>query len=240
MAKTKVAKRPAKSKKVADVNNATMRNPITDWLRDFITDGDKDSGVKVNGENVLGYAPVWSCVNKIAGHIGYLPVHLYERDREDSKKVRKYDEHVSYYAIASEPNPYMTSQTFKECIASDSLIYGNGRAWIQRDGRGQASSFIPLPAKQTTTILALFDANGELERVSTNMADIARYPGNWEKWHIVTYPDGAKLYIADENVLHIPGLTQSGLIGHSVVELAKQPYRDWETDRKSTRLNSSH
>ena len=28
-----------------------------------------------------------------------------------------------------------------------------------------------------------------------------------------------------------------GLLGSEII---KQPYRDWETDRKSTRLNSSH
>ena len=26
----------------------------------------------------------------------------------------------------------------------------------------------------------------------------------------------------------------------TIVEALKEPYRDWETDRKSTRLNSSH
>lgn len=218
MAKKAAGKKTVNQK--MQVQAASYRNPLQEWLADAITEK-QGNGVNVTGNNVLGYAPVWSCVNKIAGHIGYLPVHLYERERANPKKVRVYDEHVSYYAIAVEPNQFMTPQTLKESMASDALIYGNGRAWIQRDGNNMATGFIPLPANRTTTIIAQFDENGEVVRTGT-IADVPRYPGNWEKWHVVSYGDGGKLYLRDENVLHIPGLTQNGITGYSIVDLARQ------------------
>ena len=42
----------------------------------------------------------------------------------------------------------------------------------------------------------------------------------------------------DDEELHLPELVYWASLGD--VEQVEQLYRDWETDRKSTRLNSSH
>lgn len=200
--------------------NATLRDPIQDWLRDALVDKEADTGVKVNGRTVLGYAPVWSCVNKIAGHVGYLPVKFYERSAANPKDVREVTNTVPYYAIAVEPNAYMTAQTFKETLTSDAILHGNGRAYIVRDGNGQASEFIPLPPESVATFLVKFDERNQ--PMEGGAIEAVAYRGGWEKWHAITLKDGSKYYAPDANVLHIPGLGYDGLQGYSVVDLAKQ------------------
>lgn len=219
MAKKKPAAKRAKPVSSVKIENAGYRDPIQEWLRDAITDKNS-TGVSVNTRSLLGYAPAWSCVNKIAGHVGYLPVHLFERDVKNPKKITQLLNSIPYYAIASEPNAWMTAQTFKETITSDALIHGNGRAYIVFNGNNVASEFIPLPGDKTKTFLVKFSEDNQDMEGST--AESVAYQGGWEKWHVTTLSNGKKFYMPDYKVLHIPGLSYDGIQGYSVLELAKQ------------------
>lgn len=215
-----MAKRSANRTKT-EVKNATYGNPIQDWLRDVLADRESknDTGVTVNGKTALGYPPVWSCINKIAGHVGYLPIHLYERSARDTKQTQMLLGNISYYAIACEPNAFMTPSTFKETITGDAILHGNGRAYIVRDGNNVASEFLPLPPDKTSTFMVKFTSESEFKE--GGMAEVTADPGGWEKWHVTRLTDGSKFYFPDFKVLHIAGMGYDGVQGYSVLELAK-------------------
>jgi HK97 family phage portal protein len=202
---------------VPTVQNATYRNPIEDWLRDAITDPKNVAGVAVNPRTAMGYAPVWSCLSKIAGHCGYLPYSIYAKDASDPRKRTEVTTHPVYHLL-SYPNDYMTGQTFRETLTAHAL-FGNGRAYIVRDGRGMPAELIPLAPNETTTVLVKFE--GDTQQGSSN--DAARDGSDrWEKWHVVRFADGKQWAIPDADVLHIPGLGYDGIVGYSVIDLAKQ------------------
>ena len=64
---------------------------------------------------------------------------------------------------------------------------------------------------------------------------------NWSA--SVSTNNGYDYYYSTSNSAPTAGTTPSGSVGQGVVTATVSgltPYRDWETDRKSTRLNSSH
>ena len=68
----------------------------------------------------------------------------------------------------------------------------------------------------------------------------------WQGTSYVTlYPDMLKMRYADYPKDYFMGILPSSQYGSvavlpGVLSPLAPPYRDWETDRKSTRLNSSH
>lgn len=176
------------------------RNPAR-WLVDWIHGGNEtDSGITINAQKVLHYAPVWYGVNKIAGHIGQMPLVLHEQT--DERRRRRAVEHPSYRLLKKRPNRHMGAAVFKETLQAHALIEGNGRAAIDRNLRGDAVELIPLLPDRTKTIVV-----------------------NGEKWHFttITHEDGRTedRKLRDQDVLHIAGLGYDGLVGYPLWEFAK-------------------
>lgn len=168
---------------------------FVDWIRGET--GESDSGVAINGKTALMYAPVWSSVNKIAGHLAMLPVHLHEQLDERTAVVA--NKHPAYRLMKTRPNSLMTAAVFKQTLQAHALLRGNGRAYIERNMRNDPAELIPLLPDRTVTVLV-----------------------NGEKWHVVTNPEtGEKDKLRDADVLHIPGLGFDGIVGYDLVEFAK-------------------
>jgi len=79
-------------------------NWITNWVKGWDW-GDDREGKTITDQKALSYAPIWYGVNKIAGHIGQLPVCVYKRldqgaDRERAHPVAR---------VMRKPNAYQTS-----------------------------------------------------------------------------------------------------------------------------------
>lgn len=200
------------------IQAATYRNPIEEWLRDAITEKKSDSGVAVTPASALGYSPVWHCVQKIAGHAGMLPCTVFEQDYSDPRKKRKADELAAYSLVKYQANPFLTAQDFRETIQMHSLLRGNGRAYIQRDARGEPLGLWPLPPGRTHTV-AVSRVN---DATTDDPAEIARTPIQWEKWHVLRLASGERVGIPDRDVLHIMGLSDDGLEGIDVLTLARE------------------
>lgn len=176
------------------------RNPAQ-WLVDWIHGGQgSDSGIAVNPDTLMRYAPFWYGVNRISGHVGQLPLVCYQR--QDERRRRKAIEHPSYPLTKRRPNRYMSAATFKETLQSHALVYGNGRAAIDRNQRADALELVPLLPDRTRTVLV-----------------------NGEKWHLTTvvHADGTSedRKLRDRDVLHIAGLGYDGLVGYPLWEYAK-------------------
>lgn len=199
------------------VQNKSEMRPNEAWLAGILRDTNNSAGVTVNTDTALGYAPVWACLNKIAGHCGYLPVTIYQKDRNDPRLRTEASKHAAYWLLTY-PNDYMTGQTFRETLTWHALM-GNGRALIVRNQRGEPAELLPLPPKSTATVLVKYENDKATDGSTLNAA--VEGSSKWEKWHGVTI-DGRRTWFPDRDVLHIPGLAYDGIVGYSVIDVAKQ------------------
>lgn len=192
--------------------NSTLKNPSR-WLVESLSAGKSDSGVSVTAATAVGYAPVWYAVNKIAGHVGQLPITVHRRLDRGAEPATG---HPGYSLLKTRPNKYQTAIQFKECLMSHALLWGDGRAAIIRDGN-RIVELLPLPPDKTVTTLV-----------------------DGEKWHVVTLDGddrltkvggtragelrGSQYKIPDVDVLHIPGLGFDGVSGLSLIQCAKNVF----------------
>jgi HK97 family phage portal protein len=207
-------KRKTKPKPV-EVENANFRNPIEAWLADAIMLPQSSSGETVGAKDMLGYPPAWACINKIAGHVGQLPLNLYRRDPSDERRKSLAEMLPAYWLTKHQPNPLMTPLVFRQTLQAHALWDGNGRAYIKRNMRGEPSELWPLPPHRCSTILVTTDAKdaGTPEIVRGQVVS---------KWHLLRDDVGQPIPIPDRDVLHIPGLGYDGLQGYPVLDLARE------------------
>ena len=166
--------------------------------------GRSTSGKNVNERTAMQTTAVYSCVRILSEAIASLPIHVYRYT--DTGKERVYD-HPLYYLLHDEPNPEMTSFVFQETLMSHLLIWGNAYAQIIRDGSGRVLGLYPLlPDKMEVDR----DENGHLYYIYTRNSD-----------ENPNFDEYGRVYLRQEDVLHIPGLGFDGLVGYSPVAMAK-------------------
>ena len=166
--------------------------------------GRSTSGKNVNERTAMQTTAVYSCVRILAETVASLPVHLYRYT--ETGKERVYD-HSLYHLLHDEPNPEMTSFIFRESLMSHLLIWGNAYAQIIRDGNGRVLALYPLlPDKME----ADRDESGQLYYIYTRNSD-----------ENPNFEEHGRVYLRQEDVLHIPGLGFDGLVGYSPIAMAK-------------------
>ena len=184
------------------------------WLVDWIRGPKSASGVDVTAESALGYPPVWYAINKIAGHVGALPLNIYKKEDSGGKTLAS--RHPAFPLVTRRPNEYQTAISWKKMMMLHALLHGNGRTAILRDSMGKPVELLPLMPQFTHTCLV-----------------------NGEKWHIVTasdeercswvdgspgmFRDGKVYRIPDRDCIHILGLSYNGYSGISLLDIAKDP-----------------
>ncbi len=166
--------------------------------------GRSSSGKVVNERTAMQTTAVYSCVRILSEAVASLPVHLYRYAGRGKERV--YD-HPLYYLLHDEPNPEMTSFVFRETLMSHLLIWGNAYAQIIRDGGGRVLGLYPLLPDKVEVDR---DDKGELYYVYNRYSDENPNFGEY-----------GRVYLAREDVLHIPGLGFDGLVGYSPIAMAK-------------------
>jgi len=167
--------------------------------------GGTTAGKPVNEHTAMQMTAVYSCVRILAETLAGLPLHLYKYN--DSGGKEKYLKHPLYKLLHDEPNPEMTSFTFRETLMSHLLLWGNAYAQIIRNARGEVIALYPLmPNKMTVDR----DKNGRLFYLYQRSVEDAPTLGN-----------DSLVYLDPSDVLHIPGLGFDGLVGYSPIAMAK-------------------
>lgn len=175
-----------------------------DWLHGSGT-RESDSGIRLDGKTALRYAPVWYAVRRISGHVAQLPLVLYQRTGDRAK--RRATEHPAYRLCKRAPNSLMTASVFRELLQYHALIWGNGRAVIIRNRRGDPIELVPLLPDRTKTVLVA----GEKWHISEIVVDEATGQTESRKFR-------------DADVLHIIGLGFDGITGYPLWELGKNSW----------------
>ena len=180
------------------VRNATLRNPLQEWLADWANVN--DGAVAVSYNSALTYSSVYGAVSQIAGDIAGLPFHVHRVNDDGDKEIAR--NHPAEYLLNDTPNELMDALTLRETMQSHALLYGNGYCAIEFDGAERPARLIPLLPDRT---LPKVDENGRLF-----------YENRSE--------DGEVVQIAARDVIHIKALGWNGLAGHSVFSLARNSW----------------
>lgn len=165
---------------------------------------ESDAGVAVNTSTALEYAPLYYAVQKIAGHIGIIDLEL-KRRLSGGQVVDTARGELRVRELVLEcPNELMTAVTWKELSGWQSILQGNGRTAIIRQGTS-VSELIPMPAERTRTVIVRREQNEWLP----------------EKWHYSTTQNGGMIWVPDGDCHHVMNLSRDGLVGLSLVDLAR-------------------
>jgi HK97 family phage portal protein len=166
--------------------------------------GRTTSGNSVTQRSSMQLTAVYACVRVLAEGVASLPLITY-REQGNGKKTRATD-HPLYYLLHDEPNPEMTSFSFRETLMTHLLLYGNAYAQIIRNGKGEVIALYPLMPDRMKVDR---DDHGNIYYEYMKQQDEA-----------ATMKTGTVI-LKPENILHIPGLGFDGLVGYSPIAMAK-------------------
>jgi HK97 family phage portal protein len=174
--------------------SSTLRNPQP-WLREALGSTETHAGVNVTAEGSLAVSSVCACVRLLSESVASLPLFVYRRTETSKIKAPDYP---AYWVLHDQPNDYQTSFTWRAQAMNHVLLHGNAYSVIERDTAGIVKRLWPL-APETVT-------------VKTDGGEIA----------YTYYRNGQKQTFGYSDILHLKGPTLNGIIGLSVVGLAKQ------------------
>jgi HK97 family phage portal protein len=160
--------------------------------------GTNNTGVPVTEYSALNYSALWAAVARIAGDVASLPLILYKREKDGGKS--RFTDHPTYALLHDQPNPEMTSMVFRETLQAHLLTWGNAYAEIEWRGNGRPAALWPLPP----------------DRVVVMRSPTGRVA------YRVTNPTRQDVMVPAEDMLHIPGLGFDGLMGYSVIRMARE------------------
>ena len=172
-------------------NNLSASSP-----EGWVFSGAASSGKFVNEATAMQTAAVYACVKILSETVASLPLHVYTREKDGSK--RHITDHPLYLILHDEVNPETTSFSFRETLMSHILLWGNGYAQIIRGWNGQPSALYPLnPSKMKVSR----NSGGQI---------IYIYSGN-----------GSEIKFRRDEILHIAGLGFDGLTGFSPIAMQR-------------------
>jgi len=194
------------------------------WLIDWVRgDSGADSGAMVNQKTVIGYAPVWYAVSRIAGHISTLPITpMRILDRGSEKDTS----HPCYRLLRTRPNPFQSASQFKETMMVHALLEGNGKAAIIRGPGGRPQELILIQPHKSVTCFV----NGvKLHAVQINHSEYDEDRADMVLDGKGIEPEGkfgtgSWVVLLDSDVLHIPGLGVNGTVGLRIYDVSKNTF----------------
>jgi HK97 family phage portal protein len=158
------------------------------------------TGVSVTESSSLQSVAVWSCVRILSETMASLPLFLYKRlPRGKGRAI----DHSLYTLLHDQPNPEMTSFTFREVLMAHLVTWGNAYAEIEYD-------------TDKMTVKALWPLRPDMMRVERNK-------GTGQITYGYSLPYGAgQAALPAYKVLHIPGLGFDGIMGYSPITMARE------------------
>jgi len=155
------------------------------------------SGESVTEATALTYSAIWNAVTLYSGTISTLPLHLL---RQDQQKTLHVEEKKLYRVLHDQFNPYMSAQIAREIMIAHLLLWGNAYAEIVRNGYGEIVELWPITPNRVRPFIEDSQVFYEIQ------------------------VDSQKVTLAYDKILHIPGLGFDGLVGYSVVAMARKSF----------------
>lgn len=171
--------------------------PLTSTvLLDLLNKGSRTkAGINVTTENAHSVSTFYRCVALISSAVGGLPLHTFKKDT----KVR------THHDFIEDPHPDATPFEVWEYSTWSLLVRGNSYMYKARNGLGQVQELWPIQPHRV--------------RVGRVDPDPSNPSG---KFFLIRTKDGEEIPYTSDDIFHIPGLGFDGLVGFSIVELARQ------------------
>ena len=167
------------------------------WIVRLLGGGKTAAGVSVTEHNALKVTAVYACVNRIANPFARFPVEI-RKPKSDGKGTERVDDHPLSRRLGTRPNDFMSSRTFRKTCQGHALLWGNGYAEIERNGKGQAVNLWPLLPDRTR-------------------------PRRLQDRLVYTTSIGGQSFDLDHmDVLHVMDLSHDGYIGLSQIQQARE------------------
>ena len=182
-----------------------ITNNVRDSGQTFVF-GRADSGERVDEKSAMQIATVYACVRLLAETVAGLPLHLYRYTDKEGRGKEMAKDHPLYKILYRQPNPEMTSFSFRETMLVQLLLWGNCYAQIIRDGRNGIISLYPLLPENMEIDR---DEKGEIYYIYHAYTDEA--PGENNK----------DIYFRNDEIFHVPGMGFNGLVGFSPIAMMK-------------------
>jgi len=156
------------------------------------------SGARVTADTALACSAVFASVRAISEDVASLPLFIYQRRADGGKNRAPF--HPLYDLLHDQPNRWQTAFEFREMAQGHVLLRGNFFAQIVPGPRGAVDQLVPLHP----------------DRVKVEVTDAGdiRYR--------VRRKDGSEYVLLDDEVFHLRGLSSDGILGLSVIALARE------------------
>ena len=155
------------------------------------------AGMPVNANTAMRVSTVFACVRLISGAVANLPLHIKERVVSETRVDRT--DHQLWTVLRRRPNAWQTPSQFRRMMQAHLLLRGNAFAMIVRSG-AKVLGLIPL----------------DPDRMKVKQLDSLRLAYEY------TRRDGGVTRLAQEDVMHLVGLTLDGVNGVSVITYARE------------------
>lgn len=154
----------------------------------------------VNHDSALTYSAVWACVRVIAESLSGVGWHAYERKPENQRFKFPILDDVAWL-LQLQANPETSAFDWRQVMLKDALTWGNGYAEIERNNSGKPMW---------------------LWQIHPSRVEVIR-DDNKRLWYEVDNgPGEPPSYLRPENVFHLKGISHDGIVGMSIVELARK------------------
>jgi HK97 family phage portal protein len=171
------------------------------WPESWLSEGSGGShlaGIQLNELNSRSAGGVLACTRVISEAAAAYPKEIFQKQLNGKRLAT---EHPLWPIVHDAPNPQMTNVVFWVGIISQTCIWGNGYAKIQRDGRNMARALWPLPSGKVQPVrgpdgVLVYQYNGGLAAGGED--------------------------ISPSDILHIPFLSFDGIQGYSPIQLRRQ------------------
>lgn len=169
------------------------------WLMEWFRGGTTThAGVDVTDETAFQHSGFYSGVNTHADTIAGLPKFVCRRLEKGREKV---PEHPVYDLIHSEANPEMSAFSFWHAVVTNLQSNKNAYVEIEFDQRGVPIALWPLLPEHVT-----------VERLASKRLI----------YHVRDRPSSEPRPVTSDKMLHVRGLSRSGLMGLNLVHLARE------------------
>lgn len=180
----------------------SIEDPATDpW--DAIRDLDSmetSSGERVSPKRALSIPALYQAVSSISGDVAKIPLAVYRR-RPDGGRDTVRDHHAFRYVnLSGMANPETNAYKFWRRLMAAALLWNNGYAWIDRNGRGEVLGLYHLLPDRTAPV--------RIQGTLWYMTEVA----------------GRKEYLPAADVFHLEGLSLDGFAGEPLVKLFRDTF----------------
>lgn len=173
-----------------EISNAVT---YSDSVMDAFGVSPSASGMAVTPVSAMRVAAVFACVQKIAGAIATLPIHVYKTDGDI--KVRQPRDDL-WFKLNEQPSQQYTAASHWEGISMSQLLRGDAYTWIRRGMNNSIRELLPLPWGCVSPIR---QSDGSVK-------------------YFISLPElNISTWLEPSEILHFPGFGFDGLKSMSVI-----------------------